>query len=219
MSDEIKPAARTLFFNRLRREGRYQKYLAVLRERSGGFENKVAWNKIAPTVMKEFGYEGPKKEREIHATYLASKHKGLLAEQLRAEKEEIRKERVVENYEDALRGLPNRASSAVEMEWIRAHPAVSRLDRQKDQTKQVILTAEDVLLPPHGPAPSKYAVQALQHWVNRPGKFFEQMLSEDKKAMVESEVAASEVIDDLTEVEQLLLSVRQADAEPEDSDD
>lgn len=110
--------------------------------------------------------------------------------------------------EEAMRSLPDKAGRAMELDWIYAHPAMARLASQKDKTKDVEITAADLLEVSHGKCPSKGAAIALQHWVNRPGKFYEMILSEDKKKKsTEAETAAKEKDLGLPEIEQLLKQI------------
>lgn len=112
-------------------------------------------------------------------------------------------------FSQAVQSLPNRAAKAVEMDWVAAHPAMSRLARAVDKTRDVRLTADDILNAPHGPAPSKWAANALQNWVNKPGKFFEVMLSEDKKLKEEQGKGRMRKDVGIAEVERILAQIRQ----------
>lgn len=84
---------------------------------------------------------------------------------------------------DEVASLPDSATPASELDWIRNHPAMGRLDRVKDRTKdtRVILDVSDIH-PVHGDAPSKAAVSMLQHWCNNPSEFYKNLLTEQKKA-------------------------------------
>jgi hypothetical protein len=86
---------------------------------------------------------------------------------------------------DALNSIPDLPSSvdpAVEVAWVRCHPAMLRKQLQKDSTQQVRITVDDILAAPHGLPPSRGAVSWLVGWVNRPEKFQEMMLTEHRKA-------------------------------------
>lgn len=86
-------------------------------------------------------------------------------------------------WDDKFESLPDAASPASELDWIRSHPAMLRLDRIKDRTKdtRVILEVDDIT-PSHGEAPSKAAVTMLQHWSNKPDEFHKNLLAEQRKA-------------------------------------
>lgn len=90
--------------------------------------------------------------------------------------------------------IPQSSTAARELAWIRAHPAMSRGARQGST---VILTAEDVLSPPHGKAPSQSAVNQLQHWVNKPDEFFKQLMQVERKQISESSESEALLDDDL----------------------
>lgn len=95
-------------------------------------------------------------------------------------REERRKQK---EWLDEVASLPDSATPASELDWIRNHPAMGRLDRVKDRTKEtrVILEVSDIH-PVHGDAPSKAAVSMLQHWCNNPSEFYKNLLTEQKKA-------------------------------------
>lgn len=95
---------------------------------------------------------------------------------------------------ETLAKIPQSSTAAKELAWIRAHPAMSRGARMGTS---VIITADDVLSPPHGKAPSQSAVNQLQHWVNKPDEFFKQLMQVERKQI--SEASESEVLldDDL----------------------
>ena len=107
-----------------------------------------------------------------------------LTPEQRAIADERRKERKKQaKWANAVNVLPDSASPSAELNWIRNHPAMSRLDRIKDRTKttRIILEVSDIT-PTHGTAPSKAAVSMLQHWCNRPDEFYKNLLAEQKKA-------------------------------------
>jgi hypothetical protein len=86
-------------------------------------------------------------------------------------------------FEDALSRLPPTAQYNVEIDWIRAHPAMMRQSRSK--LSYVTITPQDI-----ADAPSRSAVFALSHWANNPKEFFKMVLSEQKKA---PEVSARDI--------------------------
>ena len=95
-------------------------------------------------------------------------------------REEKRKQQA---WLDEVASLPDSSSPAAELDWIRSHPAMGRLDRMKDADKgvRVILEVDDIH-PVHGDAPSKAAVSMLQHWCNNPKEFYKNLLAEQRKA-------------------------------------
>jgi hypothetical protein len=119
----------------------------------------------------------------------------------------IKEEQITKNLEQAVMTLPNTAPISVDIEWIREHPAMMRMTRQKDKLKDILITAEDILRPPHGSAPSKSAVYALQHWVNHPQQFYKELLGEQKKHLEERKAAKADEDIGLEEIEWLLMQV------------
>jgi hypothetical protein len=107
-----------------------------------------------------------------------------LSDEEKAKNALLRKERDEQRqWVSKMESLPDSASPAAELDWIRNHPAMYRLARMGEAGKdaKVILDTEDIT-PAHGEAPSKAAVSMLQHWCNNPDEFFRGLLTEQKKA-------------------------------------
>ena len=134
-------------------------------------------------VRKEFGYVGTEDEKRLHDEWVAGRPQSRRPTTWQRVKEakEQKVQADMDSFEEAVGTLPDKASFSVEIDWIRSHPALVRLYRQSDKSKDVVLTAEDVLRCSCGPAPSKSAVYSLQHWANHVMEFHKQMLSEHKK--------------------------------------
>jgi hypothetical protein len=92
---------------------------------------------------------------------------------------------------------------------------MARKDKMKDKTRDVPVTADDVLYAPHGRAPSRAAVNQLIFWANRPAKFFEGILSEHKKVMDgdDKELTARRADVGLAEIQEMLDSLSEEDEE------
>lgn len=179
MGDDPKqPTMAKLFGMRMEREGRSKEYNARIKEVMADgkpfFQARIL-------VMKEFGYAGPEAERSFAEEHKREQRKAVEMEILG----EVREEARVKTFEDAIVMITGTASPAAEIEWVRSHPAMSRWDRQRDKTKPVEITADDILYAPHGQAPSRSAVNQLIHWANRPGEFYKQILSEHRKRVEE----------------------------------
>lgn len=110
-------------------------------------------------------------------------------------------------------GLPSTAAPALELEWVASHPAMLRYDMQRDKTAPVMVSRADIIEAPNGPPPSRRAVNKLVHWVNRPGKFHEMLITEDKKAthVGEDDLEAAEAERDVSlhEIRELLAKLAQ----------
>ncbi len=201
-----KESLATIFQARLEREGGLQPYRATLKSlmESGMQFTAARWR-----AMKEHGYVSGKVERQLHEEWLKSQRDATfreVAKEVRGiDKEELR----IERFEDAIDTLPANASTSAELAWVAAHPAMSRKARQKNKTADVEITADDVLYAPHGPAPSRSAVNQLIYWSNHPNRFYEGMLSEGKKKMEEGQEAGVDLRADptLPEIEAFLDSV------------
>jgi hypothetical protein len=158
------------------REGRGSEWDEVRARNWKMFRNSRATHR----TMEEMGYQGAAKERELAAAY----------------EEEQKTKEVAENpikallergagFDEAFQILPDQAPISVETDWIRSHPAMIRSDRGI-KAERVLISAKDILGPPHGPAPSKAAVVRLQHFVNRQGDFFKQVSMETRKRQEET---------------------------------
>lgn len=204
--EEKKPTVRQAFVERLKREGREKEWLAtvhkVMEETGRGFWAS-SWD-----AMRRLGYTTAENEWQLYREALAKEGQTKLRLQVEAEKDEIRQEQLLEDFEACVRTLQPVAPVAQEIQWISCHPAMNRRDREPDQTKMIVLTGADVLQSTAGKAPSQRAVRQLQHWCNAPREFFKQILGEDKKKTGEGAGKGQETDDDLVEAERLLKSIR-----------
>lgn len=189
---------RRLFLDRLRSEGRIAEWnteVMALEKENPKFPRST----VALMVQKKLGCLG----------YVEEKRLAQLAKEKAAEAAKVR---IMDDFEKAVAGLPDRAPQAVNLDWISAHPAMARKSRQssRDNMNEILLTADDVLRAPHGPAPSKAAVYALQHWANHPADFFKAVLSEQKKKTKEGGSSEGVVEEDvgLDEIERMLEEMR-----------
>ena len=107
-------------------------------------------------------------------------------------------------FEEAVSQLPPFCDDADEIDWIRAHPAMARKARQSalGEAGSVVITADDILNANHGPAPSQSTAYALQHWSNRPEKFYERVLQDQQKG-IDNERKREEEVEELDDLEYL----------------
>ena len=183
MKPGMKTGTSKIFYARLARLGTLHLYKERYKELKQGPppRTNVQTRWIA---MKEFGYVDAATEWRIHEEYLSKVNKNVeeeMAERKERQKAAKKLQSSEELFERAVNGLAPTASETVDNDWIRAHAAMARKARgQVDTEGTVLITADDVLKAPHGPAPSKAAVYALQHWANFPHKFYEKMRREKK---------------------------------------
>ncbi len=198
------PSAIEMFSDRMTREGLRDEFRRRICERMKEL-GPGSMGKATSEIRKEMGYKGAKEERKLYEEYAANLHKTSLQVAMEKQITEIREEKKVENFEESVRMLPLRAPMSEELEWVRLHPAMGR----GDDDHPTVVTADDILCAPQGKAPSQGAVRLLKHWVKRVDKFFELMMSEQKK-MTEESNARSEGAKDvgLDEVERLLAEVK-----------
>lgn len=111
-------------------------------------------------------------------------------------------------WDKALAALPAAANTADELAWVRCHPKMMERDRNP-LAGHVKITHRDISQSSAGPAPSRAAVQLLQHYCNRPEEFFKQMLSVQKKVAETSE-AESEVPEGVEDIDALLYTIEGA---------
>lgn len=96
------------------------------------------------------------------------------------------------DLEEVIAKLPVAATIQEDLNWVHSHPAMRRKSLDASG-KAVVITPDDVLNPPHGPAPSQSAVNMLHHWANHPAVFYQQMISEHKKKTSTSVGGAAEI--------------------------
>lgn len=138
-------------------------------------EGRAMW-----AVMAEYGWQkGAVGSRQVRDDY--DKMMCQQADVVEASKIIVASCDILE-AQNEIPGLPPTAMPAMELEWVASHPAMLRYDMQRDKTMPVMVTREDILRAPNGQPPSRRAVNRLVHWVNRPNKFHEMLLTEDKKA-------------------------------------
>ena len=199
-------SVRRLFVERMKREGRGKEWSTVIKQvmkDTGKRYSQAIWE-----AMRKMGYMGPEKEHQLHAEFQANGQKTKLQRQIDEERQQIREELMTENFEQAVNALPDKAPITVEIDWIIAHPAMARWVRNSDKTENILITPEDILFPPHGPAPSKAAVVALQHWVNFPQQFFKEILDEQIKHSANVRTRQDEQDNDaMEEIEKLLKQI------------
>ena len=96
-----------------------------------------------------------------------------LRNEMKRRKRRQKRRRTTEKFEAAIRGLPATAPKEEIINWIGGHPAMGWHIRLEEE---IILTAKDILEPPHGSAPCRIAAILLQYYVNRPEQFFDKLL-------------------------------------------
>jgi hypothetical protein len=116
-----------------------------------------------------------------------------------------RKERRLNAF---IKTLPDDASAISELNWVRLHPAMLRRAQKTSNIGQVEITLADLKSPPHGPAPSKNAVQLLRHHMQNPNEFFKKDLQNqhDRASKEEGEQDKEKLdfLDDLTQVRKMI---------------
>lgn len=184
-----KPDVRTLFVERMKREGREKEWLAKVREIQA--EKGVKWGQATHPAMIALGYEGPEKERELA---LAHDAKSLPPDAAEGNLAEVRTR------------LPDRAPIAQEINWVLSNGAMFR--RARNRHDEIHVTLADVLGPPK--CPSKAALTLLQHCVNHPSEFYKQFLADMKRVTKDDNAANVDEVEDLdlAEVEKILEEVK-----------
>lgn len=189
-----------MFLERMRRAGREKEWYVRVKQVMA--DQNIRYGAAQPIAMKQMGFENWEAEVKLHEEYLLS-----LRSTTRVMQEEIREEKKQENFEEVLAGLPNNADPKTEIDWISAHPAMLRKNRQKDATKQILITADDLLTTAAGPAPSKAAIAKLQHWANAPHEFFKNYTGDKKSIEVEKKEGGGSTDASVEEINALLDSL------------
>lgn len=174
---ETEPPITRMFLERMERDGRGPEFRALRRKKlSEGIPASAAYWQ----AMEEMGYEGHSQEVKYYRLHKKNLHVHSAEQDLYEQLAKDRKDTIVDDFEQALMLLPVSAPRVEVLEWIEAHPAMMRQDRQGG-LEPILITADDILRAPHGRAPSRAAACQLQHWVNRPNEFFKAVMSELKK--------------------------------------
>lgn len=196
------PSARVMFVERLRREGREAEWYRMVKDVCA--ELNVRFSQGSGEAMRRLGYEGPEKEKALYREHQASLKHNELARFVAENTKEWNKELRMNDFEQACSGLPATSDPAKEMDWVGAHPAMMRVYDLPPE-KKVKVDANDILNAPHGPAPSKRAVVLLRQYVDCPRKFFDQWVSESKKAKGGDQAEEiSDTAPEVAEIEALL---------------
>lgn len=201
---------RELFEMRLIREGRRDEHLQLVSKLIESDVHPVAAHAQAAEKM---GRKSLNQERQLYINHIAKE--AYLSQKLASAKEMavVRRRTADMAFWAALQKLPPNASAEVELDWVRAHPAMSMLNRTtlKGKPRKVMVKEKDILSPPHGQAPSQAAVHMLQHWCNQPNDFFGKMLMEQRKQSPrkpgrkdEPDEESEELDDDTSELDAML---------------
>ena len=190
-----KKSGEKIFKERMWREGRRGEWDKNMKEEMAATGKGPLY--ASRVVSKKMGYHSLAEEE------LLAKVSETIGSKVTMMKE-ITEETKAKRFEDALATLPSKASEKAELDWIRSHPAMARRARQPNKMDDILITVDDILHVEHGPAPSKAAVFALQHWANSPTEFFKQILGEQKKKVDEEESGDGIVDMGIVEVKELL---------------
>jgi hypothetical protein len=198
-----KDSLRKVFFHRMERDGRAKEWYDRVRKTMK--DTGKPYGAIVFEVMRQMGYETPEKEWEIHREWQKTSHLSAGEVEKRKMISELRAERATMSFETIVTQLPAKAPPAVELDWIRTHPAMTRKERSSGD-KRIILSVDDLF--ENGDPPSRGAVQQLQHWANHPHDFFKILLSESKKKTDEGGDGDDPVEDPgLSQIERMLQEV------------
>ena len=176
--------------------------------------SELRYSQARWAAMKRRGFIDRKDLVNKMAVQQQSAHLTASQESELEKKDEAKKIRDIKSYEKAVGSLPDTAELKDELDWVRSHPAMSRLGRGVvNEDGQVVLTDDDVLKPEFcKPAPSKAAVNMLQYYANDPkefmNKFGTRLMKTETKGEDVTEDDKLREIDDLTEVNSILDRVK-----------
>lgn len=179
-------------------------------------ERIIAERKANPTenvlnilrrVRDEFGFRGDREEKKLYAERVAITKEATEAVFPKRETRYQTEKKSSADFSEALRNLPPSAPSNEEMAWIGRHPLLTERHRMRDKTVDLVVDAEAILNSVAGPAPSQFAANMLQHWVNNPSEYFKQVISEKKKAQEQEEKKEVKVNFTVSEIDAILNSL------------
>jgi hypothetical protein len=193
----------SMFADRMKRERKEAEWRAAVQSHlveMGGNLNKATY-----AAMLDMGYAGPEDERRRYQEYKETLAPAPAFVPMVVHVAEVQPKRNESDpeFEELLSSLPDKASPAVETGYIRSHPAMARRARGGLKVADIVLTCDDIR-----DAPSKSAVIALQHYANCPQKFFDSILSEDKKKSEVGAEQAGEVDAGIEEIRRLLGTIK-----------
>lgn len=195
-----------LFKERLKREGRYDIYMARVEELKQhhpggqtGMDAAQVGREAQAKAREEFGFLG-KGEVPVSKEFLDAQYLERRARKQRDAQKQYRQKKRDRVFLEALAALPHTTDPAKEMDWVGSHPALLRQARGEvtEDTGKVLITVADVTSSIVGPAPSKRAVIILQNQVDSPTDFLKVLLSEHKKAQGSGDVGEGNEAVDLT---------------------
>jgi hypothetical protein len=193
--------SKDLFIQRMQSEGR----LGLFQERVA----KLVADGLARTkkeaewmTMRKMGYQGPKLEKAL-APGVSAKIKEKEAE-VKVGADIAKLDEAIGNgdYLKAYNSLPNAAQAEEEMTWISSHPLMDIALITEEPPK---ITADDILNPSNGKAPSKAAVLGLRRWLRDPDAFYSELLKETRKKTGQGELGAKGDVDpQVSEIHRML---------------
>lgn len=158
-----------MFQERLEHEGGSDKLRDFKSELSNalGTHESGNWSVVFWPLAREWGYKGAEEERFLYEERLSESKGPTLADN-----------HDHGGFESSLSELPLMCEDpSVEWDWVSTHPAMTRLDRESDKTRTVLVSGEDIT---SRCCPSQKAARMLQHWSNRPKEFFNKLIDRDK---------------------------------------
>jgi hypothetical protein len=163
---------------RLTEEGRFNEY-------SEKVKAKVAEGNVTTKAHNEVRKEYLKTEEEERAWYWEhlKKQTKELANKKASDKQKANiAAKKAANFAEALDMIENQTKVTLDddLRWIYLHPALQRKSVATDQSARILITAEDILNPGHGEAPSRGAAVMLQQHVNDPPAFYEMYMKHAK---------------------------------------
>jgi hypothetical protein len=188
-----------MFRQRMRREGREQELDALIAQ---GRENNLSRRQATYAAMRELGYAGADKERRKHKVALAQ---GMLDRRRKIQQRNERQYRAKmrnKSLDEVMDTLKPNAPPEQEMDWVLSHRKLFHASMQGDDDDPVKLTADDIRN-----APSQAAVTMLSTAIKNPDGWMEKKRDANKaktSAGAGGDDDASDVVDDLAEVERML---------------
>lgn len=156
---------------RLKADGLLAEYKAKLKAK---MDEGLHSNTAAREVRKEY-MRSEEEERAWYHEFLKARDKAEANKKAAIKQKNNIAAKKAANFAEALDMIENQTKATFEddMQWVYCHPAMGRSAVSFDPTKPILITADDILNPGHGEAPSRGAAMLLQHNVNNPKEFFD----------------------------------------------
>lgn len=199
-NDQAKPPSTfAIFVMRMKSEGRHDEFKAKYKQieaETGKKYTAIMWHLLKQ--CPEFGYVDTKTEQAWYDSHkdlaLMDIKKAKNTERVRNYRAKKAEEAIEQDqrteeqkFVDAIRNLPPTAPYDQEFDWLRSHPAMIRRANSAIGSKNVKVTADDILDSPNGKCPSQAVAYQLVNAANASASMVKAVFEKMLKAVADGE--------------------------------